>query len=451
MPIWQPTFTDPADATAAMMTPRGLLAASRAHHRALYAGDPTGGATAPATWTMMGEHTDYSGGVVVGTIAQWTTAVTVGSNTQGVINVAVVAQGAADTAGAANTAATAAHVEKHSLPVAEIAARAVAQQTTVNAHSRPVSPPVPEGGIAARLGGIAWSMIHRQMLSRDTQGLDITVVSTIPVGIGLGEAEAAEVATALALFTDETCDPPVRARLAEVCSQSANMFAEITPLRARHTLALRGEHGKMSVIDYSDGSVTQIPHPVGKSAGLEAFAVRTPSPGTLSVDSGQTRHRQEFIDAATRAFSVESLRLLPDATTRVIDWLQAVIEVAGRRDLPTVDQARSWLGFWEAETLRTQRLCSALRSRRLQDIGELLAVSQRELMRLHGLSGTDQAVAELCLTRGALSARNTNAGITHGVIVLVDARKAPNFSADLSDDGLLVVPLQHGVIAEKVF
>ena len=445
MPIWQPTSTDPADTTAAMMTPQGLLAASRAHHRDFYTADPTGGATAPATWTMMGEHTDYSGGVVLGTIAQWTTAVTVGSNTQGVVNVAVVARDAG------GTISTEDLVQQHSLPVAEIAARAAAQQTTVNAHSRPVTPPVPEGGIAARLGGIAWSMIHRQMLSRDTQGLDITVVSTIPVGVGLGEVEAAEVATALALFTDETHDAPTRARLAEVCSQSANMFAEITPLRARHTLALRGEQGKMSVIDYADGSVTQVPHPVGKSTGLEAFVVCAPGHADLTADSGQIRHRQEFIDAATRAFSVESLRLLPDATTRVIDWLQAVIEVAGRGDLPTVDQARSWLGFWEAETLRVQHLCSALRSRRLQDISALLAFSQQELVRLHGLSDTDQAIAELCLTRGALSARNANAGITHGVIVLVDARKAPNFSTDLSDDGLLVVPLHHGGIAEKAF
>lgn len=449
MPIWQPVFSDPADATAEM-TPHRLLDAACSRHRDIFGTEPTGGATAPSTWSLLGEHTDHSGGIVLASLSQWSVAVTVSPNPDDVINVATV------TPLTTVTPVTGGEmdVEKHSLAVDEVAARAAAQQTTVNAHGRPSPTPVPEGGIAARLGGLAWTMIHRQMLSRDTRGLDITVVSTIPVGIGLGEMAATDVATALALFTEDTRDAPIRARLAEICSQSAAMFAEIAPLRARHTTALRGERGKMSVIDYADGSVTQVPHPVNRSAGLSAYLVAPPTTGvfpTGDLDPQETRRRQYFVDEATRAFSVESLRLLPDATVRVTEWLEAVIEVAGRKHLPTVEQARNWLSFWEAETMRAQRLTRALRARRRQDIAHLVGTSQNDLSCVYGVPDIERALVELCQTRGAVCARSASAGITRGVVALVDARRATNFAADLADDGLLVVPLGHGEVADKAF
>lgn len=438
MPIWQPRFTDPTG-TAVEMTHEGLLDACRAYHRDFYSTDATGGATAPATWSLLGEHTDHSGGVVLSSIAQWAVAVTVSANDYALIRVGI-ARGDGERG-----------VDKHSISVEEIAKRATIQQATVDAHGRLMAVPVPEGGAAARLGGIAWTMIHRQMLSRDTCGLDITVVSNIPPQAGLGESEAADVAAALALFTEDTSEPPVRARLAEICSQAADTFAQLSPLRARHTVALRGEHGAVSVTDYSDGSVTQAPHPVSKSAGLRAFAVSAPDTCPIDNEPHEPRRRRNFIDEATRAFSVESLRLLPDATTRVVDWLQAAREVTGRQDLPTVEQARNWLNFWEEETLRAQQLAGALRSRRRQDIASLIQTSQHDLICLYGVPTTDEAVAQLCLSRGALSARSASAGITHGVITLIDAPKASNFSADLAEDGLLVVPLGHGNIAQKYF
>lgn len=443
MPIWQPVCSDPADTTAEM-TPHRLLDAACSRHRDIFSTEPTGGATAPSTWSLLGEHTDHSGGIVIASLSQWSVAVTVSPNRDDVIHVATTSTaigGGID-------------VEKHSIGVDEVAARATAQQTAVTAHSRPCPAPVPEGGIAARLGGLAWTMVHRQMLSRDTRGLDITVVSTIPVGIGLGEMAATDVASALALFTEDTGDAPIRARLAEICSQSAGMFAEVTPLRARHTTALRGERGHMSVIDYADGSVTQVPHPVNRSAGLSAFLVApliTGASPTTDLDPQETRRRQHFVDEATRAFSVESLRLLPDATIRVTEWLEAVIEVTGRKNLPTVEQARNWLSFWEAETMRAQRLARALRARRRQDIANLVATSQNDLSCVYGVPDIERALVELCQTRGAICARSASAGITRGVVTLVDTRHATNFAADLADDGLLVVPLDHGEVAHKAF
>ncbi|ANE04469.1 galactokinase family protein [Corynebacterium crudilactis] len=429
MPIWQPTLTG-ANGLLVGSSPTDLLEACVAFHRTNFGTNPKGAATAPATWTLIGEHSDYFGGVVLSSNANWRTAVTVSKNREEIINAQVI-----DAEG---------NVEKHSIKTADVAARA---HTHVKSHDdlgRPTISPQPEGGIAARLGGIAWTMIHKQMLSRDTKGLDITVISTIPAGVGLGENSATDVALALALYQESPEEAPIKARIAEICSQSAFMFSENSVLRARHTVALRGEPGQISVIDYADGSVTHAPHPVSRSAGLAAFVV------AADTDSDPRRcqdiyARHCFLDEASRAFSVESLRLLPEAPTRVIEWLQAVIEVTGRNDLPEVEQAQQLLTLWEEETRRAQLTASALRSRRLAEFASLLTESQEALAATLDLSPTDVALSQLCLERGALAARSSSAC---GVIALVEAKHAHNFAADLSDDGLLVIPLGHGTPAE---
>lgn len=430
MAIWQPTLTGPHGAQVGS-SPTELLEACVAFHRTFFDVNPKGAATAPATWTLIGEHSDYAGGVVLAANANWRTAVAVNKNRDDVVNVCVV-----DVEGG---------VEKHSLSTADIAARAHAHMKSHDVLGRQTTPPQPEGGVAARLGGIAWTMIHKQMLSRDTKGLDITVLSTIPEGVGLGENSAMDMALALALYRENIEEAPTKARIAEICSQSAFMFSETSVLRARHTVALRGETGQISVVDYADGSVTQAPHPVSRSAGLSAFVVAAQTETDPSIYR-EIYARHAFIDEAARAFSVESLRLLPDASTRVVDWLQAVIEVTGREDLPSIEQAQRWLNLWENETQRAQRTANALRSRRLSEFSELLMESQDDLSDTFDFPPADLALARLCVERGATAARSTSA---RGVIALVDAHHAHNFAADLSEDGLLVVPLGHGDVAEQ--
>ncbi|WP_080793964.1 galactokinase family protein [Corynebacterium pacaense] len=431
MPIWQPRLNNPAGEPIGT-TPRELAAASIAYHRELFNEEPTGTATAPATWSLIGEHTDHAGGIVVAALAQWTTSVSVAPASGDTVSVAIVGEGG---------------VDRREAEFAEILALAAAKQDEDPVRATPPPPAGPE----IRLGGLVWTMVHRQLLSRDTRGVNITVISTIPQGCGLGEDAALETATALALYAEDTREAPVRARLAEACTQAAIMFNPTAPLRARHTVALRGDRSRVSVVNYADCSVTQIAHPVSATSGLRALAVSAPfTPGTAGGNTTEPQvllQRRRFLDEAARAFSVESLRLLPDAPTRVADWLAAMHEVVSRPDLPTLTAARDWLGFWEDETLRAQRTVSALRSRRRSDIARLLGESQEDLGARYQLISTDGALAQLCLARGALSARSSSAGLSSAVIVLIDARSTENFSADLSADGLLVVPLDHGDVA----
>ncbi|WIM72161.1 galactokinase family protein [Corynebacterium suedekumii] len=240
MPMW-PTADSPA------------LDRVVAAHREATGVEATHAADAPATWLLMGEHVDYAGGVVlVGQAAQ---------------RVAVAFSPARMTSsGSRGTSPGRTPTPMRSAPGRSRSGRPASSRESTPAGAPPL--PAPEGGLAARLAGIVWTMIHRQLLSRDTAGLDVTVVDDIPAGAGLGANASLEAAFALALQGDaeDIDDALMRARLAEVCAQSAEMFSEVPPLRARHTTALRGVADAVSVIDYADGSVTHAPHPL--SAGV---------------------------------------------------------------------------------------------------------------------------------------------------------------------------------------
>lgn len=402
-------------------------------HESSVGSPATQAADAPATWPLIGEHVDHAGGLVLMSLAPQRTAVALSHRADDLIRVSHHRTGPEGTV-----------TTTDEISSGVIADRAAAQQAGVDEEGRAVTPPAPVGGLAARLGGIVWTMVNRQLLSRGTGGLDVTVVSDIPDDLGLGADAALEAAFALALHSGSGTpdDAPLRARLAEVCSQATAMFSDVPPLRARHTAALRGAGGAIAAIDYADGSVNRIPHPA--TTRVRVLAVSAPSHGPS--EHGEIRIRRRFLDEACRAFGTDSLRLLPDAAPRVLDWLRAVHRVHGTGGTPTVREAAAWLSFTERETVRAQHINRALRSRRTDTIWPLLAESQDALAGLYGLS-TAEELAQLCRVRGALAARAATAGLSGTVIAFVDARRAPNFAADLTADGLTVVTLDEGEVA----
>jgi len=94
-------------------------------------------------------------------------------------------------------------------------------------------------------------------------------------------------------------------------------------------------------------------------------------------------------------------------------------------------------------------MARVLRSRRTEDIWPLLAQSQSGLTGPYGLLGSE-AMVQLCLVRGALGARAASAGNVEAVIAGVPGRQADMFVRDLSEDGLVVVRLGRGRVADAV-
>ncbi|AKK09288.1 galactokinase [Corynebacterium testudinoris] len=409
MPIW-PSAHSP------------VLDRVRQLHREETGVESTQVADAPGTWLVMGEHVDYAGGVTLIAQVSQRVAVAVSPRPDDLIKVtyqSTALDGVVTTTG--------------EITLATVEERATTQQL-VDVDS----------SIAARLGGIVWTMIHRQLLSRDTAGMDVTVVSDIPADAGLGAISSAEAAFALALLgeVEDRDEAPLRARLAEVCAQAADIFSHTPSLRSRYTAILRGAAGQVAVVNYADGSVTQAPHPI--SANMRILAVIGPETEVDQTVAIQERRR--FLDAACRAFGTESLRLLPDAPTRVLDWLRAVHKVHGTDGQPSLEQATTWLTFDKEETARAEQLSRSLRSRRIEDLWDLMSESQAGLED-YGLDAQSD-LAQLVLVRGAAGARAAVAGMSAAVIAGVDKRHADNFVADLSADGFTIVDVGTGSPAQ---
>lgn len=416
MPLWTATSTPAVDRV-------------RAAHSDNIGAEPAHVASAPATWALIGEHIDHYGGITIMGLANIRAAAAVSPRSDGIVKV--------------HLEHTNGETVEDQISLEKVSSLAAEQQPGVDSEGQPIEPPAPEGAIAARLGGIIYTMINRQLLTRETAGADITVVNDIPDSAGLGAAAAIDIATALALLggADDLHDAPLRARIAEVCSQAVGTFARFPALRARHSAALRGAGDSITIIDYADGSVTQAPHVVNKD--IAAFALAVPGDFDSAEAVAEIRARERFIDAACRAFGTASLRLLPDAPQRVLEWLAAVHKVHGPENQPTIDQATAWLTFYSEETERAEGIARALRSRRGTELFPLLTQSQSALATVYGFNSAEK-LAQLATARGAVAARSAHAGTSTAVIAYVPSTKAPNFAADLAEDGLLVVPLSAG-------
>lgn len=486
-------FADDASSTDATKTDAALndavtdttalTAATTRWHAELYGVAPSFLAHAPATWSVIGEHVDHAGGVVVMSLAGQRAAVSVSPREDHKFVVHFRRDSLADARGTGKPASAEDSTTVQEIAtVEEIATLFSQQQPDVDDSGKPTTPPLPRGGLAHRLGGIVWMMMQRQLLSRDTSGMNITVVSAITPNSGLGEYAAIDSALALALQSDapDVDEAPLRARLAEVCAQAGELFSSTVTLRARYSAALRGAGAgtgsnagsstgskagsgagaQVSVLDYADGSLTKAVHPVSRE--LAAFAVTVPPDVSTNDDtshgddsettaatgqSDEIRTRNRFVDSARQAFGAQSLRLLPDAPARVTQWLSAVHQVHGTDGVPELHESRTWLDFHAAETERAQRFAHAIRSQRARDIWPLLRDSQQALQDDYTLDASME-LAQLCQVRGAIGARAAAAGTSRAVIAYVDKKKAENFAHDLVADGLVVTRLIPGDIAQ---
>lgn len=381
---------------------------AKAQHAELTGAQPLRTASAPGTWVLIGENVDHFGGVTIMGLSD--------------LRVAAAASPREDERIVVHTLGPYVDEFHGETSLAELADGTV------------------DDPLLRRFAGLVQTMINRQVLSRDTTGWTITIVGDVPVGAGLGALYAADAAIALALAggSDEVNEPPMRARLSEICSHSMATYSSLALLRARHTVALRGAEHQVSVVDYADGSLTAAANPA--KMGVRIFTVAAELGQPHAAQKERIAMRRDFIDEAVANFGVSSLRELPDAVDRVVEWVEARAD-AGDETAPDPAVARQWVHFCETETLRSLATAKALRSRRGNELLTLLN-SRSEA---HDIV-TPDALVRLALERGAAAARPAAAGTSQAVIAFVPVRKADEFAAAF-EQGYEVVEIHPGAPA----
>ena len=155
------------------------------------------------------------------------------------------------------------------------------------------------------------------------------------------------------------------------------------------------------------------------------------------------RRRQEFIETAAANFGVASLRQLPDATARVVQWVEARHTV-GDSSAPDPRRARAVLQRCEDETARALGAAQALRSQQIDALVNALHP--------HAGDAADEALAtpallgQLACECGASVARPAAPGVSQSVLALVPASKAENFTSRM-EEHLLVIPVTAGEVS----
>lgn len=199
------------------------------------------------------------------------------------------------------------------------------------------------------------------LVPRNSNGLKVTIASTIAPGRGFGEIPAIQCALALALnarFGDRD-DVPTRTRIATAIHETmVQVKGQSWPLYP-YTTALRSRPDSLLCINHSDEAVTQTALP----QSLALTIAYSPDVTGGSPDE----ERYEFFQQACAAFGVPTLASLPDSQERVADWVRARHEVhPDDEDIPTIGRAIQWLDDADASSDRARAVIGHIRHSDIQ-------------------------------------------------------------------------------------
>ncbi|SQG65067.1 Galactokinase [Corynebacterium renale] len=397
-------------------TPDCLTRAANIHEET-YGTPGTISGHAPGVWVTIGEHIDTFGGLALLHHVEQRVAVVASPREDSTVAVtASFAASLSDSSTQGTTVSESATFKEATHAIQE-------QSPHADEHGQPIEPPMPKGGLALRLTAVALNLMQRGVLSRESTGFNITVVSELPQGSGFYELAAMDAAFAVAAASrlNDRNEPPIRLKLAEACISAADSIAAFPAVCSVYHVLLRSQGTGMSVMNHADGALTQTPSMVGRNFSL--VAARSPEGGLLDVPeeeaAEQQRIRQRFVSKASHAFGVDYVNLLPDATARVIQWLEANHQVLGPEGWPSTHEAAAWLRFWGGESERASTLLSAIRALDFPTASRLINASTEALNTDYGIAGTAIPLGQLLLKQGADSARPAAPGRSRTVAAVV--------------------------------
>jgi len=330
---------------------------------------PEGVWAAPGRVNLIGEHTDYNGGLCLPIALPHTTVV------------------AASRSSALSLRSLQSPTEPYDGQLAAVG---------------PGRPP----GWAAYVAGVPWAL---GQLGFGVGGLAAVVDGEVPLGAGLSSSAALESATALAVDALAQLgladDDAGRAMLASACVRAENEVAGAATGGMDQAASLRCTSGHALLLDCRDGSVRQVPFDPA-AAGLALLVVDTQAPHRL-VD-GQYAERRSTCETAAAVLGVDTLREVAGLP---------VAEVLGRLDDP-VQRRRT--RHVMTEIARVEQLVALLDAGRLDQVGPLLDASHASLREDFEVSSPELDLAvSAARAAGALGARMTGGGFGGSAIAMV--------------------------------
>ncbi|HKY13607.1 MAG TPA: galactokinase [Microthrixaceae bacterium] len=328
-------------------------------------------AHAPGRVNLIGEHTDYTGGLVMPIAIQLGTTIDARLTDEGVTLTTDL-----DT-------------------------------STVSFDRIPGDPSTVEPSWGRYVAAVA-SVVGRD---RDLRGIDGVITSDLPAGAGLSSSAALEVATALALGA---VGPP--SRIASWCREAEEVATGVPCGIMDQLVSAAGVAEHALLIDCTTLEI----EPVAIDEGVEVLVVHSGQSRSLA-DSAYAERRFECLAAE------QVIGPLARASPDDLDKLE-VLEPLDHNDLVR-RRARHII----SENARVRAFAAAMRAGDRREAGALMTASHRSLRDDFEVStpALDALVDELTATTGVLGARLTGAGFGGCVVALCEAGAVPEVGTRL--------------------
>ncbi len=241
-------------------------------------------------------------------------------------------------------------------------------------------------------------------------GLDLVIDSELPLGSGLSSSAALECSVAVAVGTvvDRPLDPGSRLSLADLCRRAETEYVGAPTGGMDQLVSLLGKPDHAVLIDFADVSVRQAPLALHE-AGLVVLVTDTGTAHALADGDGGYAQRRAECDAAAAALDLPRIGLAwPDDLSRLDDDVQRA-------------RARHVL----SESARVEDVLAAVASGDWAAVGSILTASHTSLRGDFAASTPAlDLVVEAATDAGALGARLTGGGFGGSAIALVEEESA---------------------------
>ncbi|MEK0306984.1 galactokinase [Bifidobacterium favimelis] len=366
-----------------------------------YGHDPEGVWSAPGRVNLIGEHTDYNGGLCLPIALPHRTFLALSPRRDDLVHL-VSSKG---------------------------------DGKTVEVHLDGLEAGGVQGWSAYPVG-VAWAL--RSMGMDGVHGFDAAFVSSVPVGGGLSSSAAMTCSSALAL--DDVFGLGLggsdrgRVRLIQAAMMAENDMAGASTGGMDQNASMRCQPGHALRLDCRSDldamhNVRQEEFDL-KSMGLELLVVDTQAPHQLN--DGQYAQRRRTCEEAARTLGVSDLRVVADRVNGSGDPQTALARVL--EALP--DQvSRRRVRHVISEIGRVDDFISAFAARDVVRAGELFNASHDSLRDDYQVTVPELDTAvNVARADGAYGARMTGGGFGGSIIALVDAGLAAQVAQDIADE-----------------